>query len=379
MAETMVASSVKNDHTSRKNKKPLMEKRRRARINTCLSQLKSLVLQAIKKDSSQFSKLEKADILELTVKHLRALQRQQAAGVLSQDSTVVNKYRAGFNECAKEVVRYMGSVREVNEDVKERVVSHLANCLQVVNHVSPMETLQQQQHQQMKPLHVHIPPQPQQPGVTSVAPSVIMHTAAVAQPSLPTGLVYTPSSSSASFHSSSSASSSPQTPSPVTATLPLQSAAAITTAAATTVVTPTTSPIPGAFKLVPSGAGAVAVYVGGVPDVAPRPDTVSVDAVPLYSVSLPPHPHHAHHHHHNTPLTAFVTTPPPMTSVVESPRYENVSPVKGDYSSAALSVASLPVDLRQTPRSKSVDECGPFPAGGHCSPALADDKLWRPW
>lgn len=34
------------------NKKPLMEKRRRARINSCLSQLKSLVLQAIKKDVS---------------------------------------------------------------------------------------------------------------------------------------------------------------------------------------------------------------------------------------------------------------------------------------------------------------------------------------
>nr|KAG5710101.1 hypothetical protein BaRGS_030177 [Batillaria attramentaria] len=146
--------------TFRLNKKPLMEKRRRARINSCLSQLKSLVLQAIKKDSSQFSKLEKADILELTVKHLRALQRQQAAGVMTSDPNVVSKYRAGFNECAKEVIRYMGSVRDVNDDVKERVVGHLAGCLQVVNHVTPAESIQQQQQQQcMKPLHVHIPPQ----------------------------------------------------------------------------------------------------------------------------------------------------------------------------------------------------------------------------
>ena len=34
------------------SKKPLMEKRRRQRINNCLQQLKSLVLQAMKKDVS---------------------------------------------------------------------------------------------------------------------------------------------------------------------------------------------------------------------------------------------------------------------------------------------------------------------------------------
>lgn len=37
-----------------KSKKPLMEKRRRARINNCLVQLKSLVLQAMKKDVSTY-------------------------------------------------------------------------------------------------------------------------------------------------------------------------------------------------------------------------------------------------------------------------------------------------------------------------------------
>merc|ERR1712012_873303 len=45
-------------------KKPMMEKRRRDRINTSLTQLKNLVLEAMNKDTSQYSKLEKADILE---------------------------------------------------------------------------------------------------------------------------------------------------------------------------------------------------------------------------------------------------------------------------------------------------------------------------
>ncbi|KAG7172674.1 deadpan-like 4 [Homarus americanus] len=34
----------------RKSNKPIMEKRRRARINTCLGELKSLILDAMKKD-----------------------------------------------------------------------------------------------------------------------------------------------------------------------------------------------------------------------------------------------------------------------------------------------------------------------------------------
>ncbi|XP_033012917.1 transcription factor HES-2 [Lacerta agilis] len=57
----------------RKSLKPLMEKRRRARINDSLNQLKTLILPLIGKDSSRYSKLEKADILEMTVQFLKEL------------------------------------------------------------------------------------------------------------------------------------------------------------------------------------------------------------------------------------------------------------------------------------------------------------------
>lgn len=93
-----------------------MEKRRRARINQSLALLKTLILDSTRTEVNLFkffnfsfypfhiciffqntkhSKLEKADILELTVRHL---QRQK---VLSSD--VRDKYRAGFQECAREV------------------------------------------------------------------------------------------------------------------------------------------------------------------------------------------------------------------------------------------------------------------------------------
>ncbi|CAG5896297.1 unnamed protein product [Menidia menidia] len=60
-----------------------MEKRRRASINESLAQLKTLILDALGKASSRNSKLDMADILEMTVKHLQNLQRAQMAAALN--------------------------------------------------------------------------------------------------------------------------------------------------------------------------------------------------------------------------------------------------------------------------------------------------------
>lgn len=113
----------------RKSSKPIMEKRRRARINESLGQLKTLILDALKKDSSRHSKLEKADILEMTVKHLRNLQRVQMTAALTADPTVMGKYRAGFNECMNEVTRFLSTCEGVNTEVRSRLLNHLSGCL----------------------------------------------------------------------------------------------------------------------------------------------------------------------------------------------------------------------------------------------------------
>ncbi|KAJ1071187.1 hypothetical protein K5549_016202, partial [Capra hircus] len=117
----------------RKSSKPIMEKRRRARINESLSQLKTLILDALKKDSSRHSKLEKADILEMTVKHLRNLQRAQMTAALSTDPSVLGKYRAGFSECMNEVTRFLSTCEGVNTEVRTRLLGHLANCMTQIN------------------------------------------------------------------------------------------------------------------------------------------------------------------------------------------------------------------------------------------------------
>lgn len=97
--------------------------------------------------SSQFNKLEKADILELTVKHLRSLQdhhqqQQQHASQLTSDATLNGKYQAGFMECANEVVRYLGQSQSLADDVKSRVIRHLASCIQLSSKVSFSKPIQ---------------------------------------------------------------------------------------------------------------------------------------------------------------------------------------------------------------------------------------------
>lgn len=51
-----------------------MEKKRRERINKCLEELKSIVLRAVNEESRP-NKLEKADILEMTVRYLRTIKQ----------------------------------------------------------------------------------------------------------------------------------------------------------------------------------------------------------------------------------------------------------------------------------------------------------------
>uniref|UniRef100_A0A1A7YUA7 Hairy-related 9 n=1 Tax=Iconisemion striatum TaxID=60296 RepID=A0A1A7YUA7_9TELE len=146
----------KNASEHRKSSKPIMEKRRRARINESLLQLKTLILDALKKDSSRHSKLEKADILEMTVKHLRNLQRVQMSA-LSADATVMGKYRAGFNECTNEVTRFLSTSEGVSVEVRSRLLNHLSSCMSQMMPVNYTQQAPSQQAHLAQPLHVQLP------------------------------------------------------------------------------------------------------------------------------------------------------------------------------------------------------------------------------
>ena len=110
----------------RKIVKPLIEKKRRARINACLDELKDLMVFAMQSEGESISKLEKADVLELTVKHLRKLKRQQ---MLSLNPALdMDRFHAGYTTCATEVSRTLASTG-VDISIGSRLMSHLGHKL----------------------------------------------------------------------------------------------------------------------------------------------------------------------------------------------------------------------------------------------------------
>ncbi|XP_029292532.1 hairy-related 3 [Cottoperca gobio] len=94
----------------KKVSKPLMEKKRRARINKCLDQLKSL-LESYYSSNIRKRKLEKADILELTVKHLRNLQKIQTCTATASE---FSDYQTGFRSCLANVNQYLLMADKLN-------------------------------------------------------------------------------------------------------------------------------------------------------------------------------------------------------------------------------------------------------------------------
>merc|ERR1712212_839703 len=103
--------------------KPLIEKKRRARINSCLDELKDLMVFALQTEGESISKLEKADVLELTVNHLRKLKRQQM--LQANPALDMDRYRSGYTAAAQEVSRFMSSVPGVNITFGTQLMSHL--------------------------------------------------------------------------------------------------------------------------------------------------------------------------------------------------------------------------------------------------------------
>ncbi|XP_023126639.1 hairy-related 12 [Amphiprion ocellaris] len=82
-----------------KLRKPIVEKMRRDRINSCIEQLKVILEKEFHKQEPN-SKLEKADILEMTVNFLR---QQLQAGVCQGD------YSQGYSHCWRDSMRFLSS------------------------------------------------------------------------------------------------------------------------------------------------------------------------------------------------------------------------------------------------------------------------------
>ncbi|XP_061536451.1 hairy and enhancer of split-related protein helt [Phycodurus eques] len=98
----------------------VIEKRRRDRINRCLNELGKTVPMALAKQNS--GKLEKAEILEMTVQYLRALHSadfprgREKSELLTE---FANYFHYGYHECMKNLVHYLTTEdRAETKDIK---------------------------------------------------------------------------------------------------------------------------------------------------------------------------------------------------------------------------------------------------------------------
>ena len=117
--------------------KPLLERKRRARINRCLDELKDLMVGELQTEGESITKLEKADVLELTVRHLRKLKKANALG-LTPEATYAGRFRAGYTQCAQEVSRFVTAADfDLDVHVSTRLLSHLSACIQALDNLTP--------------------------------------------------------------------------------------------------------------------------------------------------------------------------------------------------------------------------------------------------
>jgi len=127
---------ISRTYQYRKVMKPMLERKRRARINRCLDELKELMVTALQSEGENVSKLEKADILELTVRHLHKLRRQQR---LSYNPVVdADRFRAGYTHCANEVSRCLAATPGVDVHLGTSLMTHLGHRLNEMDKVSPL-------------------------------------------------------------------------------------------------------------------------------------------------------------------------------------------------------------------------------------------------
>ncbi|XP_053137234.1 transcription factor HES-5-like [Hemicordylus capensis] len=113
-----------------KLRKPVVEKMRRDRINSSIEQLKLMLEKEFQRHQPN-SKLEKADILEMTVDYLKEESRWRAKGPAPKDTQV--DFKEGYSRCLQEAFQFL-SLHKVHTETQAKLMSHFQR-----NQPSPTE------------------------------------------------------------------------------------------------------------------------------------------------------------------------------------------------------------------------------------------------
>ncbi|KAM9318900.1 hairy-related 13 [Pholidichthys leucotaenia] len=106
----------------RKIRKPLVEKKRRARINESLQELRTLLA-----DTDFHSKMENAEVLELTVKKVEDILKSRTQETVSREAS--ERFAAGYIQCMHEVHTFVSSCPGIDATVAAELLNHLLECM----------------------------------------------------------------------------------------------------------------------------------------------------------------------------------------------------------------------------------------------------------
>ncbi|XP_058490985.1 transcription cofactor HES-6 [Solea solea] len=110
--------------TDRKMRKPLVEKKRRARINESLQELRVLIA-----DADLQSKMENAEVLEMTVKRVESILKNRDQEVTAVNREACERFAAGYIQCMHDVHTFVSSCPGIDPTEAAELLNHLLESM----------------------------------------------------------------------------------------------------------------------------------------------------------------------------------------------------------------------------------------------------------
>nr|XP_032661664.1 transcription factor HES-7 [Chelonoidis abingdonii] len=130
----MSSSAQWDSKQDRKLLKPLMEKRRRDRMNRSLERLRLLLLEATQDERLKNPKVEKAEILQKTVHFVRT---QPPAEPARREDTFLQRYHSGYRECLSQATHFLRSSPGICAGKKAYLMERICHCMEKITAREP--------------------------------------------------------------------------------------------------------------------------------------------------------------------------------------------------------------------------------------------------
>lgn len=112
--------------SDRKIRKPLVEKKRRARINESLQELRVLIADAD-------AKIENAEVLEMTVRRVESILQNRAQEVDAVNREACERFAAGYIQCMHDVHTFVSNCAGIEPFVATELLNHLLESMPLNN------------------------------------------------------------------------------------------------------------------------------------------------------------------------------------------------------------------------------------------------------